>query len=41
MREQKNARDAAKKAKLDKVTGGLAGADFGQGGAGISNKVID
>ena len=41
MREQKNVRDAAKKAKLDRVTGGLAGANFGKDGKGIDNTMID
>lgn len=41
MRDEKNARDAAKRAKLDRVTGGLAGADFGQHGKGIDNNMID
>jgi len=41
MRDEKTARDAAKRAKLDRVTGGLAGADFGKDGKGIDNNMID
>jgi len=42
MREQKRIRDAEKKAKQDKLTGGMASSVFGADGkANISNAFID
>ena len=41
MREEKRLRDQDKKQKLERVTGGLAGANFGKDGRGIDNNIID
>lgn len=41
MREEKRLRDQEKKSKLERVTGGLAGANFGKDGRGIDNNIID
>ena len=41
MREQKRVRDAEKKARQDKLTGGAGGNLFGEGKTSISNAFID
>ena len=39
MREAKRARDAEKKAKIERITGGVAAVDMGK--VSISNSIID
>lgn len=41
MREQKRARDAEKKAKQDKITGGMSSSLLADSKASISNAFID